>query len=129
MLRKVVKENKKLGFTYKDYYLPQGDSFTLTATESGSAGEGELISGVVFKLGQKEAECKLNLLFQQEFVKSASGIWVCKVSGDETAKWLTTCENCETPYVYEIEIYYSDGEPITLTSGNFYVEPQIKGEA
>ncbi|MBQ7798038.1 MAG: hypothetical protein IJ371_02840 [Clostridia bacterium] len=125
MLRYIEKENKKLGFKYKDYYLPQGDSFSLRATESN--GEEQLISRLVFKLGLAESDCKINPVFQQEFAKAVDGSWVCKVSGEETAKWKPTCA-CDAPYVYEIEGYYIDEEPTTLRTGNFTIEPQIGGE-
>ena len=130
MLRYIEKENKKLGFKYKDYYLPQGDSFTFTATEQGTAPiEGQpTIERVVFKLGLKHGECDINSVYEQDYLNNDDGtIWFCKVSGEVTKSWKTTCQCDDEPYVYEIEVIYSDGEPVTLTSGGFTIEPQIIG--
>ena len=126
MLRYIEKENKKLGFKYKNYYLPQGDSFSLTATEKGAEGM-ELISRVVFKLGLNETECKINPIFEQDYRKDENGVWTLVVRGVDTEKWKPTCACGDEPYVYEIEAYFSDGEPVTLTSGAFTIETQIGG--
>lgn len=129
MLRYIEKEDRKLGFKYKNYYLPQGDSFTFTATEKGEQvvdGE-QTISSVVFKLGVRESDCIINLIYQQDYIRNEDGVWVCKVSGETTKAWKPTCDCNEEPYVYEIELTYSDGNPVTLTSGEFYITPQIVG--
>lgn len=127
MLRYIEKENKKLGFKYKNYYLPQGDSFSLTATEKGGEEGVDLISRIVFKLGLNETECKINPIFEQDYRKDTEGVWTLIVRGKDTAEWKPTCACDDEPYVYEIEAYFIDGEPVTLTSGAFTIEPQIGG--
>lgn len=127
MFKYQEKENKKLGYKYKNYFLTQGDSFSLSATEVNGNVDEPLIGKVLFKLGLNEAECKINPVFEQEYVKMEDGVWLLKVGSKSTTDWKPTCANEDEPYVYEIEVYFIDGEPETIASGEFTVLPQIGG--
>lgn len=126
-LKFIEKQDKKYDFTYKNYLLRQGDSFTLTATERNGSEEDVAIEKLVFKLGLNETECKINPIFEQDYVRDVNGVWVLMVASGDTAKWKPTCACDDEPYVYEIEMHLVDGQQITLTSGEFKVEPQIGG--
>jgi hypothetical protein len=51
------------------------------------------------------------------------------ISSLTTADWKPTCANNDEPYIYEIELVYTDGDTDTIEHAEFTVLPQIeKGE-
>lgn len=124
MFAYIDKIDKKLNITHRNYFLTQGDTFTLTASADG--GEG-VLDKLVFKIGKKITECNIEQFYEQDYVL-VDGEWLCIVSGTTTSEWLpTNCpENADEPYIYEIEAHYVDGEPETLEQAEFTIEPQNK---
>lgn len=125
MFAYIDKIDKKLNITHRNYFLTQGDSFTLTANVNDDAKT--FISKFVFKIGKKVGECKIEQFYEQDYVL-VDGEWLCIVRGETTSQWLpTSCpENADEPYIYEIEVIYVDGEPETLEQSEFTIEPQNK---
>ena len=121
----IDKVDKKLNQTHRNYFLTQGDTFTLSA---GIEPENiEAIEKIVFKIGKRISECEIQQMYEQDYVL-VDGEYLCKVSGDVTAEWQPTdCpDNAGEPYVYEVEAHYVDGEPETLEQAEFTVEVQIR---
>lgn len=128
MFRWVDKVDRKSGVTHRNYFLTQGDSFGLVAKlVQGAEGDSAVVNGVRFKLGLASGECNIQYIFGQDY-ELVDGEWLCAVTSEETAKWKASCENDDEPYVYEIEVRYSDGGVDTIEQSEFTIEPQIKGE-
>lgn len=117
------KEDKKSGKTHRNYFLTQGDSFTLTA-KINSPSEDVLISKIIFKLANKISECEMNSFFEKEY-SVYEDVWTCFITGEETNLLTPTCANNNQPYIYEIEAHYVDGGVDTLEQANFTILPQI----
>ena len=105
----------KYGITHRNYFLTQGDSFSIVATPV--VDYAELISTIKFKLAVGVDE-----FFSQEFEKQLDGKWVLLVDSENTAKW----EVSEEPYTYEIEVYFNDGNSKTIAQADLTVWKQIK---
>lgn len=129
MFSYIDKLDKKLNRTHRNYFINQGDTFTLTANPQFEVVGGEdVIAKFLFKLGFPHSECNIESLFEKEYeLDEESGIYILKVLSSETELWVATCEREETPYIYEIEVHYTDGNIETLEQAEFTVESQIKG--
>lgn len=124
--------DKKLNKTHREYYLTQGDSFSLIATPLDV--DINLIQQIVFKFGLPKSfgSCEIEELYTQNYIKRESD-FICMVSADVTKDWTPTCCNIdketglEIPYVYEIEIHFNDETIETVEQYNFKVLKQIGG--
>jgi hypothetical protein len=122
----IDKLDKKLNITHRNYFLTQGDSFSLTATPEYGESQEPVVDKILFKLGFPVSNCKIEPVFEKEYVL-VDGVYVLKVTSVETSKWKLTCEQDETPYIYEIEVHYLDGDVETIEKAEFTVETQIGG--
>lgn len=129
MFSYIDKVDKKLNRTHRNYFITQGDTFTLTANPQFEVvGEQSAIAKFLFKLGFPHSECNIESLFEKDYYfDEDSGLYILKVLSSETELWVATCEREETPYIYEIEVHYTDGNVETLEKAEFTVESQIKG--
>lgn len=125
MFRYVDKVDRKTGITHRNYFLTQGDSFSLIAKLVENSGEAN-IAGIMFKLGLARSECNIEYIFGKQY-QLIDGEWMCIVKSKETELWLASCENDDEPYIYEIEVSYVDGSVDTIAQAEFTIEPQIKG--
>lgn len=118
------RKDKKLDITYRDYYLTQGDSFTLTATPNGTSDR--IIDKIVFKMNTVgEDENDLTTFFEQNY-ELVEGVYYMICTPTDTAQWQITGDN--DPYVYEIEIHFIDGGIETVEQANFTVWRQGQEE-
>lgn len=124
MFSYIDKLDKKLNRTHRNYFLTQGDTFALTATPEVDNNE-QVIDKFVFKLGFPHSECEIESLFEKDYVLEDS-IYILRVTSSETELWKATCEREDTPYIYEIEVHYADGNIETLEKAEFTIESQIK---
>lgn len=114
--------DKKTQVKHRNYYLTQGDSFTLTATPKN--GDVDLISKVVFKIGTQNEDTTLNEIYSQDYVL-VEGAYYLNISTQTTAEWKIT-ELVGEPYIYEIEVHYVDGGINTVEQSEFTIESQIR---
>lgn len=129
MFAYIDKLDRKLNTTHRNYFLRQGDSFTLTATpKENEQIVGKVIDKFVFKIGTQISECSIQEFYSKDY-QLVDGIWVVNISSLTTADWKPTCANNDEPYIYEIELVYTDGDTDTIEHAEFTVLPQIeKGE-
>lgn len=120
------KFDRKLNLSHRNYFLTQGDSFSLTATPEYSENQEPLVSKLVFKLGFPISDCEISPVFEKEYVL-VDGVYILKVTSAETSEWKLTCKQNETPYIYEIEVHYIDGNIETIEKAEFTIETQIGG--
>lgn len=126
MFAYIDKLDKKLNITHRNYFLTQGDSFTLTATPEFDASETNVIDHILFKLGFPVSDCEISPVFEKRYTL-VDGEYIMKCTSEETSEWKLTCEQNETPYIYEIEVHYVDGDIETIEKAEFTVEVQIGG--
>ena len=106
---------------HRNYYLTQGDSFTLTAKPVN--GDSSLISKIVFKIGTINDDGSLSEMYSQDYVVLNDGIYYLSVSSEATHDWPITEGE---PYTYEIEVHYTDGGVNTVEQSDFTVWSQIR---
>lgn len=106
---------------HRNYYLTQGDSFTLTA--SPVEGDASLISKIVFKIGTLNDNGSLLEMYSQDYVLLNDGVYYLTVSSETTKDWAITEDE---PYTYEIEVHYVDGGVNTVEQSSFTVWNQIR---
>lgn len=126
MFAYIDKLDKKLNISHRNYFLTQGDSFTLTAKPEFDNADNSVIGRIVFKLGFPISDCEIQPLFEKDYILS-DGEYIMKCTSEETSEWKLTCEQNETPYIYEIEVHYADGDIETIEKAEFTVEVQIGG--
>ena len=126
MFAYIDKLDKKLNISHRNYFLTQGDSFTLTATPQFDEGDTSTIAKLVFKLGFPVSDCEITPVFEKAY-SFADGDYIMKCTSEETSEWKLTCEQDDTPYIYEIEVHYVDGGIETIEKAEFTVEVQIGG--
>ena len=74
MFGHIDKADKTLkNVTHRNYYLTQGDSFTLTASPVN--GDTSLISKIVFKIGTVNEDGSLSEMFSQDYVLLNDGVY------------------------------------------------------
>lgn len=122
----IDKLDKKLNISHRNYFLTQGDSFALTAKPEFDNTDNSVISRVVFKLGFPVSDCEISPVFEKDYI-FVDGEYIMKCTSEETGEWKLTCEQNETPYIYEIEVHYVDGDIETIEKAEFTVEVQIGG--
>ena len=116
----IDKLDKKINRTHRNYYLTQGDSFTLTAKPTNI--DISLISVIKFKIGTIESN-KLKEMYVQDYVLGNDDKFYLLVTSNTTTEWGVT-DGCE-PYIYEIEITYTGGNVETVEQSEFTILPQI----
>ena len=122
MFGHIDKADKTLkNVTHRNYYLTQGDSFTLTANPVN--GDTSLISKIVFKIGTVKDDGSLSEMFSQDYVLLNDGVYYLAVSSETTHDWQITEGE---PYTYEIEVHYTDGGVNTVEQSDFTVWSQIR---
>ena len=118
-----IDKTDKYGITHRNYFLTQGDSFTLTASDDGRG----LIQDVVFKLGRiGENEYDIDEFYHHHYRLDEDGTWYLFVETEDTVGFEVTGDN--DPYIYEIEVHYVDGSIETVSQANFTVWKQMKKE-
>lgn len=121
MFAYIDKVNKKVtpNIVNRNYYLTQGDSFSLTATP---VNEGEkVIAKILFKM----ASASGTIFYEKQYDYDIENkVYVCNVTAEETAKWEITGDN--DPYIYEIEVHFIDGGIETLRRAEFTIWEQSK---
>lgn len=129
MFAYIDKFDRKLNTNHRNYFLRQGDSFTLTATpQENQEIAGRIIEKFVFKIGTQISECSIKEFYSKDY-QLVDGLWVVNISSLTTSQWKPTCVNNDEPYIYEIELVYTDGDTDTIEHAEFTVLPQIvKGE-
>lgn len=126
MFAYIDKVDRKLNTTHRNYFLRQGDSFYLTATpEEDESLIGKIIDKFVFKIGTKISDCAIKEFYSKDY-QLVDGVWIVNVSSLTTAEWKPTCANNDEPYIYEIELVYTDGDTDTIEHAEFTVLPQIR---
>lgn len=126
MFAYIDKFDRKLNSNHRNYFLRQGDSFTLTATpKEPQSPIGKVIEKFVFKIGTQISECEIKEFYSKDY-QLVDGVWVVNVSSLTTSEWKPTCANNDEPYIYEIELVYSDGDTDTIEHAEFTVLPQIR---
>lgn len=123
MLGYIDKLDKKLNITHRNYFLTQGDSFTLSASVGSE--NLDLIDKIVFKMGSQISDCEIRQFYEQDYFL-VNGEYLCFVPSSITTNWSPT--DCPTnngePYIYEIEVHYLDGGIETIEQAQFTVYPQ-----
>jgi hypothetical protein len=120
------KVDRKLNITHRNYFLRQGDSFYLTAIpKEDEQLAGKIISKFVFKIGTQTSDCEIKEFYSKDY-QLVDGVWIVNVSSLTTSEWKPTCANNDEPYIYEIELVYSDGDTDTIEHAEFTVLPQIR---
>lgn len=128
MFAYIDKVDRKLNTTHRNYFLRQGDSFYLTATPVEDENlAGKIIEKFVFKIGTQISDCEIKEFYSKDY-QLVDGVWIVNVSSLTTAEWKPTCANEEVPYIYEIELVYTDGDTDTIEHAEFTVLPQIREE-
>lgn len=117
----IDKEDTKYNRTHRNYYLTQGDSFTLTATPTNI--DISLISKIKFKIGTISNK-KLNEMYTQDYELGDNNKFYLLVTSETTSRWNVTDPDKE-PYVYEIEVNYVGGNVETVEQSKFTILPQI----
>lgn len=115
----IDKEDKKINRTHRNYYLTQGDSFTLTAKPTNI--DISLISKIKFKIGTIENN-KLKEMYTQDYLLGNNNKFYLLVTSATTTNWNVTEDE---PYVYEIEVTYVGGNVETVEQSLFSILPQI----
>lgn len=124
MFAYIDKTDKTLkNITHRNYFLTQGDSFSLTARPVN--GEIELIDKLVFKIGTQNEDGSLNEMYSQDYVLNTDDIYYLGIKAETTTEWEIT-ENVGEPYIYEIEVHYVDGGINTIEQSEFTVWSQIR---
>lgn len=119
----IDKPDKKLkNVIHRNYYLTQGDSFSLIATPTD--GDVALISKLVFKIGTMNEDGTLNEIFAKDYGYTESS-YILNIESYDTSNWEIT-EVIGEPYIYEIEVHYVDGGINTIMQAEFTVEAQIR---
>ena len=126
MFAYIDKLDRKLNINHRNYFLTQGDSFSLTATPEYGESQEPVVSRIVFKLGFPVSDCEITPMFEKDYVL-VDGVYLLKVTSFETSEWELTCKKGDTPYIYEIEVHYIDGDVETIEKAEFTVETQIGG--
>ena len=122
MFGHIDKADKTLkNVTHRNYYLTQGDSFTLTASPVN--GDASLISKIVFKIGTVNDDGSLSEMFSQDYVLLNDGVYYLAITSETTQDWQITEGE---PYTYEIEVHYTDGGVNTVEQSDFTVWSQIR---
>lgn len=120
----IDKPDKKLkNVIHRNYYLTQGDSFSLIATPQD--GDVELIKNLVFKIGKQREDGRLDEMYSQKYGYTDTS-YVLHIESDTTADWEIT-DVVGEPYIYEIEVQYTDGGVNTIMQAEFTVEGQLRG--
>lgn len=120
----IDKQDKKLkNIVRRNYYLTQGDSFSLVATPTD--GDVATISKLVFKIGTQNEDGSLNEVYTQDYDQAGS-LYLLDVQSETTSEWKTTESMDGVPYIYEIEVHYIDGGVNTIMQADFTVESQIR---
>lgn len=114
-----IDKTDKYGIVHRNYFLTQGDTFTLIGNPPVDAVEA--IKGVRFKIGPNETT-----MYSQKYTKADDGKYYCPVPSEETAKWEVTGDN--EPYDYEITVTLADGNEKTVMKADFSVWEQMKEE-
>ena len=109
-----IDKTDKYGITHRNYFLTQGDSFSIVATPVEEYADS--IATIKFRLG-----VGLETFFTQDFAKQEDGKWVLLVDSENTAKW----EVSEEPYTYEVEVYFIDGNSKTVSQADLTVWKQM----
>ena len=126
MFAYIDKVDKKFNMTHRNYFLRQGDGFYLTATPKEEENlSGKIIEKFVFKIGTQISDCEIKEFYSKDY-QLVDGIWVLNVSSFTTSEWKPSCVNNDEPYIYEIELVYTDGDTDTIEHAEFTVLPQIK---
>lgn len=117
------KLDRKTNKTHRNYFLTQGDSFTLSAGID--AENMDLVQKIVFKIGKQVSECQIDQFYEQDY-GLVDGVYLCMVESETTNTWSPTdCpDNAGEPYVYEIEVHYLDGGIETIEQAQFTIYPQ-----
>ena len=119
----IDKQDKKLkNVIHRNYYLTQGDSFSLIATPTD--GDIALISKIVFSIGTQNDDGTLNEIYSQDYANGEPA-FILDVSSETTSEWEIS-EIVGSPYIYEIEVHYVDGGTNTIMQAEFTVESQIR---
>ena len=118
-----IDKTDKYGITHRNYFLTQGDSFTLTASDEGKG----LIKDIVFKLGRiGDNEYDIDEFYRHHYTLADDGVWYLFVETEDTVGFEVTGDN--EPYIYEIEVKYIDDAIETVSQANFTVWKQMNKE-
>lgn len=101
----------------RNYFLTQGDSFTLTATPKNE--EKPVIAKILFKIALANG---INFYEKEYEYDVDNNIYVCNVPAEETANWKIV----EDPNIYEIEVHFIDGNIQTVRRAEFTIWEQNK---
>lgn len=106
----------KYGITHRNYFLTQGDTFTLVGNVPDD--QVDAVKGVKFQIGANEV-----VMYSQRYTK-VDNKYYCVVPTEETTKWEITGDN--EPYDYEIVVTLADGNEKTVMKANFTIWEQMK---
>ena len=112
-----IDKTDKYGITHRNYFLTQGDTFTLVGNVPEE--QQEVVRGVKFQIGANET-----VMYSQRYTKAEDLKYYCVVPTSETSKWEVTGDN--EPYDYEIIVTLADGNEKTVMKANFTIWEQMK---